>query len=181
MIRLKTALIAAMTILILAVPAWAEPGKGPVMLTIIGKIDKPNRPKSDAFFDGFFASQDTTFKNARAFDTAALDALGVKTMTVKYPKWPKAITFEGPLLADVLDAAGARGDKLIIRALDGYAIEMSASEVRKAGIILANKRDGAYLGIGGRGPTWVVMPTAGDKKPKDDSKLIWAVYVIEVR
>lgn len=161
--------------------ASAETGmEGPAILTIAGKIENPNRGEVDEFKDGFFTSQDVEFTKARAFTLKALNDLPAQKITVKYPNWPKAFTFEGPRLVDVLKLAGANGEVINLKALDGYAVEMPMADVHKSGAILALKMDGAYLGLGGRGPSWLIMPNGTGEK-KDDSGLIWSIYFIEVR
>src|SRR3546814_16764005 len=67
-------------------------------------------------------------------------------------------TFEGPLLADVLAAAGAAGSSLRAVALNGYASEIPLADLQKYPVLLALKREGKYLGIGGRGPAGHVYP-----------------------
>ncbi|MEM9278952.1 MAG: hypothetical protein AAGA76_10280 [Pseudomonadota bacterium] len=165
------------------VPAHAEPSAGPAVLTVTGSISKPNRSAADEFADVFFSSHDVDFEKAAAFDLKALEALGMKTVRASYEDWPKTFTFEGPLLSDVLKAAGATGETLIVRALDGYAPELPMADTEKYPVILALKVDGEYLGLGDRGPSWVIYPR--DDYPElakeDDSKFVWSVYHIEVK
>ena len=70
-------------------------------------------------------AQGTRFERAMEFDQTALTALGMHTVSVRYPTWPAAHTFEGPLLKDVLNAAGvASGAVQPTVALDGYGTEI---------------------------------------------------------
>ncbi len=157
--------------------------KGPVVLTIHGKIENTNRGALNEFEDAFFKFGNVTFDKAAQFDLPMLEKLGMKTLTVKYDTWPKAYKFEGPLLADVLKAAGATGKSIKVYALDGYGAEIPVSELQQYGVLLALKADGRYLGLGGRGPTWVVYPR-DDKHPAlkshDDAKWVWSALRIEV-
>lgn len=159
------------------------PPKGPVVLTIHGKIANANRGALDEFEDAFFKFGSVSFDRAAQFDLAMLEKLGMKTLTVKYDSWPKAYTFEGPLLADVLKATGATGQSIKVYALDGYGAEIPLSELRQYPVLLALKADGRYLGLGGRGPTWVVYPR-DDRHPAlkshDDAKWVWSALRIEV-
>ena len=165
-----------------SMPVLADSVTGPVLLTVSGNISSPNRDAADEFSDAFFSSHDVSFDKATVFDLASLEALGMKTVKVSYPEWPKKLTFEGPLLSDVLRTSGASGKTLIVRALDGYAPEIPTSEVYDYPVILALKADGKYLGIGDRGPAWVIFPRNDYPKlaEEDDSKYVWSVYHIEV-
>lgn len=151
---------------------------GPVVLTVHGKIANANRGALDQFEDAFFKFNDVSFDKAAAFDLAMLEKLGMQTLTAKYDAWPKAYKFEGPQLRDVLKAAGAQGSKVKIFAIDGCAAELTKQEIDSGAVLLAVKADDRYLGLGGRGPIWVVIPQGGDAK--DDAKLVWSAIRIEV-
>lgn len=159
------------------------PLSGPVVLTVAGAVQNPNRGPVDPFADGFFVHHEIAFDRATEFDLAALEALGMHEVSAQYPNWPARSTFEGPLLADVLAAAGAAGRTVRTLALDGYAAEIPASDLRTYPIVLAVKRDGRYLGLGGRGPLWVIYPRddfPALQQAKDDASLAWAVFAILV-
>jgi hypothetical protein len=163
--------------------AELPPPTGPVLVTVAGAVENANRGPVDPFADGFFAYHEIVFERAAAFDLAALEALGMHQTTARYPNWPGMSTFEGPLLADVLAAAGARGISLRAVALDGYASDIPLADLEKYQVLLALKRDGKYLGIGGRGPAWIVYPRedhAELQAAKDDAALAWAVFVLLV-
>ena len=161
----------------------AEEIEGPVLLTIAGKISKPNRGPADEFMDVFFGSQDVEFENARQFDFKTLKELGFKKLTVGYEDWPKKFEFEGPLLRDVLAAAGANGETIVVKAIDGYAPEIPLNELETYPVILALKVDGKFLGLGDRGPAWVIYPRDDfpELSDQDDSKFVWSTYYIEVK
>lgn len=169
-----------------AVAARADalpPPSGPVLVTVAGAVDNTNRGPVDPFADGFFAFHEIAFERAVEFDLAALEALGMHEMRAHYPNWPGPSTFEGPLLADVLAAAGATGTRLRAVALDGYAAEVPLADLQKYPVILALKRDGRYLGLGGRGPAWVVYPREDYPELQaapDDAGLAWAVFALLV-
>jgi len=160
-----------------------EKPKGPVVLTIHGNIANTNRAALNDFEDAFFKFGNVSFDKAAQFDLAMLEKLGKKKFTVKYDTWPKAYAFEGPLLRDVLKAAGAKGKSVKVYALDGYGAEIPVSDAQQHDVILAVKADGKYLGLGGRGPAWVVYPR-DDKHPAlkahDDAKWVWSAVRIEV-
>ncbi len=101
------------------------------------------------------------YDRAAAFDVAMLEALGTVRATIKAEPWPRAIALEGPRLADVLAAAGWNGAKVNAVALDGFAVEITAQDLAAHDWIVAIRGDGEYLGIGGRGPVWIVYDVPG--------------------
>lgn len=171
----------ALALLCFCGAAFAAP-EGPVVLTVAGAIEHTNRDAFDPFEDKLAAAHDFSFERARAFDMAMLEELGMKTLSVQYPDWPRAYTFEGPLLYDVLRAAGVKGKTVQVVALDGYAAEISVEELRDHPVLLAVKKDGRYLGLGGRGPTWVVFPRDDFKvfAARDETQWVWSAYLILV-
>ncbi len=173
----------ALCVLFLLPPAEASDTVGPVILTVAGNIEETNRGPLDEFEDAYFNTQEVEFDKAYVFDLASLEDLGTRKIRTGYPDWPKSFEFEGPLLSDVLKAVGSRGTVISVRAIDGYASEIEVTELEKYPVILALKKDGKHLGIGSRGPLWVVFPR--DDYPElaeqDDAKFVWAVYYIDVR
>ena len=166
-----------------ASPVLADELSGPAMVTVSGKISNPNREALDAFHDIYFNIQDVEFSAATEFDLASLQALGMRSVSASYEDWPGKIDFEGPLLSDVLKQAGATGSIFSVKALDGYTVDVSREEIEKYPVVLAIKANGKFLGIGGRGPAWLIFPRDDyeDLAKEDDSKFVWAVYHIEVK
>lgn len=180
------ALLAILFGLCLATSAYAADlakPSGPVVLTVHGNITNTNRGALNDFEDAFFKFGNVSFGKAAEFDLIMLEKLGKKKRTVKYDTWPKAYAFEGPLLRDVLKAVGAKGKSVKVYALDGYGAEIAMTELQQYDVLLAVKADGRYLGLGGRGPAWVVYPR-DDKHPalkaQDDAKWVWSAVRIEV-
>src|ERR1051325_9050304 len=98
--------------------------RGPALLTVTGAIAKPNRGGFDRVADQMMHRQRLSFEKAYTFDFAALAALPALTIkpTLEYDS--RVHTLSGPLLVDVLKAAGAQmGDSsnIVLRAVDGYA------------------------------------------------------------
>lgn len=153
------------------------------VLTVYGKIANSNRGPVDPFTDIFLDIQGVAFEKAMTFTRAELEALGMEEMTVQYPNWPHAVTVKGPRLSAVLAAAGAEGDKVRVAAVDGYAYEFQKEVVDSGAFILALEADGQPLALGGRGPSWLVFPpgTVPFLDSKDDTGLVWAVMLIEVK
>jgi len=164
--------------------------KGPTVLTVSGLIGAGNRGALDPALDQMMAKQKIKFDKAQAFDFATLAALPAVTIkpTLEYDNKPH--TLKGPLLADVLKASGVKlTDKttVFVRAVDGYAAQVTAAELTKYRFIVATHMDGQPLSLGGLGPLWAVYDA--DRFPEMAAKPIsarfawcpWATYHIEVK
>lgn len=153
---------------------------GPVVLTISGAIGHANRGPVDPWADKLLAYHDIAFDKAMTFDRAALERLGMHEIAVHYPKWPGGHRFSGPLLRDVLKAAGVTGGVLRPLGLDGYSAEIPYEDAQRYPVILALKMDGKWLDLGGPGPAWLLYPydDAPELRKQDDSKWVWGVFHI---
>ncbi|MBV6320641.1 molybdopterin-dependent oxidoreductase [Duganella violaceipulchra] len=163
---------------------------GPALLTVTGAVGKVNRGRFDPVRDQMMHKQKLSFDKAHAFDFAALAALPAITIepTLEYDGKPH--TLRGPLLLDVMKAAGAslgEGGKLVLRAVDGYAATVSVAQARAQRTIVATHLDGAAMALGGLGPLWAIYDA--DKVPEMAAKPLaerfascpWALYHIEVQ
>ncbi|MEO1193291.1 MAG: molybdopterin-dependent oxidoreductase [Pseudomonadota bacterium] len=167
---------------LLALPFAAQAeAKSPVVLTVAGKVDMPNRGALDQARDGLMARLVEPFEQARGFTLADLAALPQEGVTLQYSNWDQPISFVGPSLESVLKAAGATGNKLQVMALDGYAAEFTQEMITGKTFILALEADATALAVGERGPLWLVFPP-GEAAPAypgdDDAGLVWAVFFI---
>ena len=100
------------------------------------------------------------FERAASFDLAMLEGAGHSApCSADFPQGGPLHSFEGPLLRDVLKAAGPDGN-VRSRSPRSTATRRRSQvrELEQWPVILALKQDGAYLGLGGFGPSWVVFP-----------------------
>ncbi len=125
-----------------------------------GDIFNPNRDGYDPDIDKFFGYTEGEFDKARAFDCMAQKDIAMMSVKADFPVGRQVHTYEGPLLADVLAAAGANGKSVTVQALDGYAVEAPMEELIAKGAVVALKRDGIALGNGDFGPIQIVFPRA---------------------
>lgn len=163
--------------------------RGPTLLTVTGAIGKGNRGAFDPVLDQMMGKQKLAFDKAHAFDFAALAALPATTIqpTLEYDRKPHKLS--GPMLADVLKAAGVKGEggKLAMRAIDGYAPTITLADARKYRFIVATHLDGKPMPLGGLGPLWAVYDA--DRfadmaaKPVDQrfANCPWGLYHIDVQ
>ncbi|QDL92153.1 hypothetical protein FDP22_10435 [Paroceanicella profunda] len=156
---------------------------GPVILTVTGDVSKPNRGGFDPGVDKFFEHNAVEFREGTGFDYLSLEKLDMIKVRADFPKGGDEHEYEGPSIASVLEAAGADGDTVTAMALDGYAVEVPVSYLVRNGAILALKRDGHPMAIGGFGPTQIVFPRAerDDLKEMNDDYWIWSVFHMKVQ
>ncbi len=163
--------------------AMAEDGlNGPVLLTVTGAVNNTNRGGFDPDNDKFFGFNEVEFTNAAQFDYNALEDLDMIKIKADFPKGRMVHEYEGPLLVDVLKAAGATGKTVTIQALDGYAVEIPLQEAIDAGAVVALKRNGTPFAIGDFGPTQIVFPRAerADLAEMPDDNWVWSIFHIKV-
>lgn len=177
MSRIAGAAIALAALFLSALPAAA----GGVVLTVSGDIASTNRGPFDSFRDSFLNYHGKSFDRAFEFDAAALEAMPQETVTADAEPWKAAVQMSGPLLSDVLAAAGATGKPITVFALDGYGAAMTPEQIAARRWVLASHADGKPLGIGGRGPLWLVYDTsAGKASVQEEGAWVWSVFHIAV-
>lgn len=148
-----------------ATPAFAlDPPVGPVVLTVKGDISETN------------------VGDTAQFDQAMLDALPGREGAMETPWTKGVVTFKGPLLRAVLEAAGANGTNLKVRALNDYAADVPVADA-KLETILATQMDGKPMSIRDKGPMMLVYPFDLDQSlfnEKYFSRSVWQIKEIEV-
>lgn len=122
-----------------AVHALEQPAE-PVVLTISGRVTQANRG-ADA-----------------VFDMKMLAKLPQTTFSTRTPWYPEVITFTGPLLRDVLAAAGARGSKIMASALNDYKTEIPFDDALRQDAIVARLMNDKPMPVRGKGPLFIVYP-----------------------
>ena len=168
----------------------AASAAGPALLTVTGATVKPNRGRFDPVRDQMMHKQKLSFEQAHAFDFTALMALPAITIRPTLEYDGKQHTLRGPLLLDVIRAAGASpGDsgKLVLRAVDGYAAGVTVAQARAQRWIVATHMDGAAMALGGLGPLWAIYDAdqvaemAAKPLAERFGSCPWALYHIEVQ
>jgi len=142
-----------------AFAALSKPSDKPI-LTISGKISITNAGET------------------AVFDRAMLEGLGMKKFTT-HTKWDNdAVTFEGPLMSDLMAAVGASGDTAQAIALNDYHTDIPIADFLQYKPILALKRDGTYMSVREKGPLFVVYDYDSDpelKQQKYYGRSAWQV------
>jgi hypothetical protein len=163
--RFTQGLAAACVIPALPARALDKPA-GPVVLTVTGQVHMPN--------DGAKAH----------FDMAMLAALPQRRFTTATPWYARAREFTGPLLRDVLAAAGARGSTLRASALNDYWVDIPFDDAQRFDPIVARLLDGQPMSVRDKGPLFIVYPF--DERPVLRtavyfSRSAWQLRKIDVR
>lgn len=167
----------------------AAQSKGPALLTVTGAIPRANRGPFDPVADQMMHKQKLTFDKAWTFDFAALTKLPGMTIRPTLEYDGKVHTLSGPLLTDVLKAAGVTltgSMRIALRAVDGYAAVITGEQARTRRYLVATHLDGQPMALGGLGPLWAVYDA--DRVPEMANKALaerfnscpWALYHVDV-
>jgi hypothetical protein len=114
--------------------------KGKVILSITGSIQLKNAgDRAD-------------------FDMAMLAALPQHSFTTSNPWYKESKKFTGPLLRDVLAAAGAQGSTLKAVALNDFKIDIPVADTRQYPMVLARLMDDKPMLVREKGPLFIVYP-----------------------
>ncbi len=149
-----------------SLPAHAlEAPAGTVVLTLTGRIRKPNK--------GDHAN----------FDMAMLAAMPQSSFTTRTPWYAQPRKFTGPLLRDVISAAGGHGTLLRARALNDYRVDIPFDDAQRYDIILARLLDDKPMAVRDKGPLFAIYPF--DARPELRSAVYfsrsaWQLRTIEV-
>lgn len=148
-------------------PAWALPAPaGKVLLTLSGKVRQTNAG------------------GAAAFDMALLAGLPQREFSTGTPWFSGLRRFSGPLLRDVLTAAGAHGQTLRATALNDYVTEIPSTDADQYPVIVARLLDGQPMTVRDKGPLWIVYPYDSAVELRSEryyNRSAWQLKAIEVR
>lgn len=164
---MKSIVFAAFLALLAPAAAQAEIAAptGKVILSVTGAIENKNAG------------------DAAQFDMQMLETLGGREAAMQTP-WTEGNTeFKGPLLRNILKAAGAHGSKIHIIALNDYAAELPIEDAEKFDTILATQMNGKPMSVRDKGPLFLIYPF--DTNPelyneKYFSRSVWQIKAIEV-
>jgi len=140
------------------------PAKGPVILTISGKIEQTNSTAG------------------AQFDKEMLEALGRASITTRSEVSDVPQVFEGVPLRAVLDRIGAKGKAIRATALNDY-VSMVPLEDLQFEPILAMRIDNRALTVRDKGPLWIVYPRDAHKVLQDtryDSRWVWQLSKLNI-
>lgn len=162
-----TSLLALLALVLAAPAAMAlDAPKGPVILTVRGTLATPN------------------VNGTAQFDLAMLEALAGRKAVTETPWTEGKVEFSGPLLRAVLEAAGAKGKTLLVRAINDYFAEVPMDDARGLDTILASRMNGKVMSVRDKGPLFLIYPFDLDPKLYNEkyfSRSVWQIKEIEVK
>ena len=162
----RIGVLSCMTGIFVGFSAWAlDPPKGPVVLQVSGLIEAHNQGK------------------VAALDMKALQALPQKSFTTQTPWDQKPVTFSGPLLRDVLQLVGAKGQQIRAVALNDYRVKMPVSDAREYDVVVAVQMNGQAIPVRTKGPLFIIYPYDSKKELQHKTyyeRSIWQLKAIEV-
>ena len=146
--------------------AWAlDKPAGPVVLTLRGKVSIANEG------------------GAAHFDMAMLEKMAQRSITTRTPWYDGPRKFTGPLLRDVLQAAGAKGATVRAVALNDYKVDIPFDDAQKFDVVMARLLDDKPMPVRDKGPLFIIYPF--DEKselrvPQYFSRCAWQLRTIEI-
>ncbi len=143
-----------------------EAPRGPVVLTLTGRVRQPNAA------------------DRADFDMPMLEALQQHTIHTRTPWYANARRFTGPLLRDVLAAAGAQGSTLRLIALNDYRVDMPYDDPQRHDVLLARLLDDRPMAVRDKGPLFAIYPFDAHPALRTAlyySRSAWQLRTIDVR
>lgn len=131
---------------------------GKVILTISGKIKAANDAR-DA-----------------SFDLPMLEAMPQHSFATKTRWYADAQTFEGVLMAELMQKVGCYGTSMLAVALNDYSSEIPIEDFARFGVIMALKHNGQYMPVREKGPLFIIYPFDSDpelRSQKYSSRCAW--------
>jgi hypothetical protein len=121
--------------------------------------------------------------NAVAFDMAMLERLPQTSFTTRTPWYAQPRKFTGPLLRDVLAAAGSHGSQLRAMALNDYRVDIPVDDTQRHDVLLARLLDDKPMSVRDKGPLFIIYPFDQDASLRSAlyySRCAWQLKSIEV-
>jgi hypothetical protein len=147
-------------------PAWAlDKPVGPVVLSLRGKVSLTN--------DG----------GAAHFDMAMLERMAQRSFSTRTPWYDGARKFTGPLLRDVLQAAGGKGSTVRAVALNDYKVDIPFDDALKFDVVMARLLDDKPMPVRDKGPLFIIYPFDDKPElrvPQYFSRCAWQLRTIEI-
>ncbi len=121
--------------------------------------------------------------NAR-FDRAMLEAMGTSLLITKTPWYNGEQHFEGVPMRTLLRAVNASGNRITAVALNDYTTEIPVADAQEFNMLLALKREGAYMPVRDKGPLFIVYPYDSEQRLQSQTyygRSAWQVSKLIIR
>jgi hypothetical protein len=156
-------------------------GAPTVRFAIAGTLTKPNDKPILSITGRISVTNDG--ETAR-FDRAMLEALGTSSFETSTPWYNGLVRFEGVPMHRLMEEVGATGSSLVAYALNDYSTEIPMEDFTRYPVMLALKRNGAYMPVRDKGPLFIVYPYDSSpelKHQKYYSRSAWQVAKMVVK
>ena len=137
----------------------------PVELAVSGKVHNTNQDK------------------LAQFDMPMLERLPQASFSTHTPWYAQARKFTGPLLRDVLAAAGAQGSIVRAVALNDYWVDIPIDDCQRFDMVLARLLDDKPMPVRDKGPLFIIYPFDQHSMLRNTlyySRCAWQLKAIEV-
>ena len=170
LLRRRHALAAFIAAATWRLPAWsadalAKP-QGKVVLSVTGPVERANAgDRADV-------------------DMAMLEALPQHSFATATPWFKTPRRFSGPLLRDVLAAAGVKGSLLSAVALNDYKVEIPAEDAQRFKVLMATRLDDQPMSVRDKGPLFIIYPyddSADLRSERYYSRSAWQLRTLAVK
>ena len=138
---------------------------GAVVLVLSGRIKRTNQGAT------------------AAFDMGMLEAMPQHSFTARTPWYAQPRKFTGPLLRDVIAAAGGEGQTLRVSALNDYRIDIPFDDAQRFDVLLARLLDDAPMTVREKGPLFMIYPFDAQpslRSARYYSRSVWQLKTIEL-
>jgi len=118
------------------------------------------------------------------FDRAMLEAVGTISFETQTPWYSEPVKFEGVPLAKLMQYLGAKGEHIVVTALNDYSSDIPFTDINKYDVILATKQNGQYMSVRDKGPLFIVYPFDSDPELKHQTyygRSVWQISKITVK
>jgi hypothetical protein len=118
------------------------------------------------------------------FDRTALEGLGLSKLITWTPWTDGEVEFEGVLARRLMEAVGARGSEVEVRALNDYTETIPLDDFDQYDVLLAIRMNGRLMKVRDKGPIWIVYPWSGHPELDDFAtreKSVWQLNALHVR
>jgi len=139
---------------------------GPVVLTVQGRVRKPNQG------------------DKAQFDMAMLERLPQHSFVTRTPWYPVPRKFTGPLLRDVLATCGAEGSNVRATALNDYRVDLPFADAQRFDVLVARLLDDKPMAVRDKGPLFIIYPFDSSAELRTTvyySRSAWQLKSIEVQ
>ncbi|MFT4103675.1 MAG: molybdopterin-dependent oxidoreductase [Burkholderiaceae bacterium] len=118
------------------------------------------------------------------FDMRTLEALPQRTYHLTTPWYLRPVSFQGPLMRDVLANAGVRGTHIEAIAMNGFTADIPFAHAEAQDAIVALRMDGKPMSARDKGPLFMIYPY--DRLPEGErdeyfARSVWQLDVLRVK